>query len=79
MNGGNDDFDLLKELIGDEEAHKLMKVFGGSMVYIPKNDLIIERHQSIKQEFCNGASYSELSVKYGYAKSYIRKIVHKRK
>jgi Mor family transcriptional regulator len=78
MNGGNEDFELIQELIGAEEAHKLVKAFGGSMIYIPKFDHI-ERHQSIKQEFCNGASYRELAVKYGYTKDYIRKIVHKRK
>ena len=79
MNGGNEDFELIQELIGTEYAHKLVKAFGGSTVYIPKNDIITEHHQSIKQEFCNGASYRELAVKYGYAKSYIRKIVHKKK
>lgn len=78
MKDGNEDFELIQELIGKEEAHKLMEAFGGSSVYIPKPDLSIERHQSIKQEFCNGASYRELAVKYGYAVSHIRRIIHKK-
>jgi Mor family transcriptional regulator len=79
MKSDNEDFELIRELIGVEEAHKLVKVFRGSLVYIPKSDLIIERHQSIKQEFGDGANYNELAIKYGYTKDYIRKIVHKRK
>jgi Mor family transcriptional regulator len=79
MKSDNEDFELMQRLIGVEEAHKLVKAFGGSMVYIPKSDITIERHQSIKQEFCNGASYRDLAIKYGYTKDYIRRIVHKRK
>jgi hypothetical protein len=79
MKDGNEDFELVQELIGVEEAQKLIKSFGGSFIYIPKNNIIIERHQSIKQEFCNGASYNELALKYGYTKNYIRRILHKRK
>jgi Mor family transcriptional regulator len=77
MNGGNDDFDLLKELIGEEVLYKVIKTLGGSTIYIPKRDRVAH-HNSIKQEFCNGASYHELAIQYGYTKSYIRKIVHKR-
>jgi Mor family transcriptional regulator len=79
MNGGNEDFDLLRELIGNERASKVAEALGGSTIYIPRNDIIAARYRSIKQEFCSGASYRELAVKYGYTKSHIRKIVHKRK
>jgi Mor family transcriptional regulator len=77
MNGGNDDFDILKKLIGKEELYKVIEILGGSTIYIPKRDSIGAHHNSIKQEFRNGASYHELAIKYGYTKSYIRKIVHK--
>jgi Mor family transcriptional regulator len=81
MNGGNEDFDLLRELVGDEMASKVVEALGGSTIYIPsyKKDIATASHDSIKEEFCNGASYRELAVKYGYTKSYIREIVHKRK
>jgi Mor family transcriptional regulator len=78
MKDGNEDFELIRELIGKEGAHKLMKVFGGSTIYIPKIDHLIERHQSIRQEFGNGANYRELAVKYGYTRNHIRRIIHKK-
>jgi Mor family transcriptional regulator len=78
MNGGNEDFDLLKKLISYEEFYDVIKALGGSIIYIPRRDVIAARHKSIKQEFCNGASYSELAVKYGYTRNHIRRIVHKK-
>jgi Mor family transcriptional regulator len=78
MKDGNEDFELVQELIGVGEARKLAEAFGGSTIYIPKIDRVTERHQSIKQEFRNGANYRELSVKYGYTQNHIRRIVHKK-
>jgi Mor family transcriptional regulator len=80
MKDGNEDFEMVQELIGVDEAHKLMKAFGGSVIYIPKPKLgsTSELHQSIKQEFRNGANYRDLAIKYGYTQTHIRRIVHKK-
>jgi Mor family transcriptional regulator len=79
MRGGNEDFELIQELIGAEVARKLAEAFGGSSVYIPKNAAIAEHYRRIRQEFYNGATYRELAVRYGYTKSHIRRIIHRKK
>jgi Mor family transcriptional regulator len=78
MKDGNEDFELVQELIGVEAAHKLVKAFGGSVIYIPRLGITSELHHSIKQEFRNGANYRDLAVKYGYTQTHIRRIVHKK-
>jgi Mor family transcriptional regulator len=79
MNGGNDDFDVLKELIGNEEAHKVAKAFGGANLYIPRSDVIAEIHRAIRKEYGDGATYRDLRIRYGYSESHIRYIIHKKR
>lgn len=79
MKSGNEDFDLLKELLGNEEAYKVAKAFGGARVYFPKNVVTTEVHRRIRKEFKAGATYRALSIRYGYSESHIRNIVHKNK
>jgi Mor family transcriptional regulator len=71
MNGGNDDFDILKELIGEAEAQKIARNLGGVNIYIPKNVITVQVHRTILQEYKAGVTYRVLALKYGYTESYL--------
>lgn len=80
MDDRNDAFELLKELLGPELALRVADSFAGTALYIPKNIITAERHRAIRKEFQDGASYRQLSIKYGYSISHIREICrYKRK
>ncbi|MDR0556305.1 MAG: hypothetical protein LBG43_00315 [Treponema sp.] len=67
----------LEALIGKENALKVYKWFAGENIYFPKRIGLAEIHNQIYAELREGKSYGELARKYGYSKSYIRKIEHK--
>jgi Mor family transcriptional regulator len=76
----NDDLlDELTAVIGDEAAERLIEHYSGSNVYYPKRISRKFKYRKIREEFKNGASYRELSLKYGYVERYIRVIIHKMK
>jgi Mor family transcriptional regulator len=80
MDDRNDAFELLKELLGPELALRVADSFAGTALYIPKNIITAERHRAIRKEFQDGASYRQLSIKYGYSISHVREICrYKRK
>lgn len=64
------------EVIGMDAFHKLMEVFGGSYVYIPKTDRQDrqERNEQIRAEF-DGYNFRELGRKYNLTEVSIRSIV----
>jgi DNA-binding CsgD family transcriptional regulator len=73
----NETMEQLKMLIGKESALKVYKLFEGENIYFPKRIGLAELHSQIYAELQEGKSYGELARKYGYSKSYIRKIEHK--
>jgi hypothetical protein len=72
----DDSFEQLKNIIGNEKAVRVVEFFAGSTVYIPKSAQTMESYRSIRQEYQTGANYRELSVKYGYTETHIRRIIH---
>jgi Mor family transcriptional regulator len=75
----NETFDQLTELIGAEAARQVAASFAGENLYIPKRVIVTGQHEAIRQEYRNGATYRELSIRYGYTTGYIRKLVNKRR
>jgi hypothetical protein len=73
----NETMEQLKMLIGKENALKVYKLFEGENIYFPKRIGLAELHDQIYAELREGKNYGELARKYGYSKSYIRKIEHK--
>ena len=61
----NDEQQQVAELIGLENFRKLMAVFGGVNLYIPKADKLerLDRNDKIRAEF-NGYNFRELAKKY---------------
>jgi Mor family transcriptional regulator len=70
--------DQLETLIGKENAMKVMEFFAGEYIYFPKSVRISELHEQLYEELRNGATYSEMAVKYGYTQSYVRRIERKK-
>lgn len=77
MDEFNETLEQLELLIGKENAKKVIKFFEGANIYFPKSIGLKELHEQIYAELRGGANYQEIAGKYGYTKSYIRKIEHK--
>lgn len=77
MDEFNETLEQLELLIGRENTKKVVGFFEGMNIYFPKRIGLGELHNQIYEELRNGASYHSLAAKYGYTKSYIRKIEHK--
>jgi hypothetical protein len=78
MEETNDTLEQLEFLIGKENAAKVVKFFEGMNIYFPKSIGLNDLHNQIYAELRGGANYFEVAQKYGYTKSYIRKIEHKK-
>jgi hypothetical protein len=73
----NETLEQLELLIGKENAEKVVDFFEGMNIYFPKHIGLEGLHNQIYEDLRNGASYREVAAKYGYTKTYIRKIEHK--
>lgn len=64
------------ELIGLDNFKKLMEVYGGVYIYIPKTDKLdrMERNECIRADF-DGYNFRELAKKYDLTEVSIRNIV----
>ena len=65
------------EVIGIDTFKGLVKIAGGSNLYIPNESNLVKpiRNRRIKEEF-NG-SYRDISIKYGISEVQVRNIVNK--
>jgi Mor family transcriptional regulator len=75
----NETYEQLADLVGKEAAQRVVESFAGTNLYIPKGISTTTRHELIRKEFKEGATYRELSVKYGYTESHIRNITRREK
>ena len=66
----------LANLIGLEAFSKLVEVYGGLLIYIPKRDGFIRaaRNEAIRSKF-NGSNYRKLAIEYNLTEVAIRMIV----
>lgn len=76
----NDVPDSIKDIvdvIGIDAFKDLVKLAGGSLVYIPNENNLVKpiRNRRIKEEF-NG-SYKDLSMRYGISEIQVRNIINK--
>lgn len=73
----NETYEQMELLIGKENAQKVIDFFKGSSIYFPKSIGLAALHEQIYGELQDGATYKTLARKYGYTKSYIRRIEKK--
>lgn len=78
MDEFNETLEQIELLIGKENARKVVELFEGMNIYFPKRIGLNELHEQIYSELRQGATYQAMAQKYGYTKSYIRKIEHKK-
>jgi uncharacterized protein YdbL (DUF1318 family) len=78
MDEFNETLEQIELLIGRENARKVVEFFEGMNIYFPKRIGLNELHEQIYSELRRGATYQQMAQKYGYTKSYIRKIEHKK-
>ena len=71
---------MLIDTIGADCFMDLVRVYGGSYVYIPKNDNIVRsiRNRNIRNDF-NGHNFKELAAKYGLTVARIRSSIRETK
>ncbi len=69
-------FETLASIAGEEAAWEICTRFAGESVTFPKTILRLKRNYDIRQEFKDGKSYRELSIKYALTTRQIRGIVH---
>jgi predicted nucleic acid-binding protein len=78
MDEFNETLEQIELLIGKENAKKVVQLFEGMNIYFPKRIGLNELHEQIYAELRQGANYRDTALKYGYTKSYIRKIERKK-
>lgn len=72
----NEEQQQLAELIGMDNFAKLVRVFGGTSVYIPKQDIFSRavRNEKIRQEY-DGRNTKTLAIKYGLTERQVYNLV----
>lgn len=65
------------ELIGIENYLKMVSIFGGGAIYIPKPDGVFRaaRNRKIIEDYRNGKSYKFIAKKYNLTKSAVVNIL----
>lgn len=74
----NETVSELVQVLGVGNTVRLLEVFGGSQLYIPRLETLTKsecRNSMICTDFMNGMSYREVANKYGLSEMAIRKIV----
>jgi hypothetical protein len=74
----NETLEQLELLIGRENARKVAGFFEGMNICFPKSIGLNEPCEQIYTELRQGATCRQVAAKYGYTKSHIRKIEHKK-
>lgn len=69
----------LRLSIGSENTAKLIKMCGGTQVYIPQMDTVLksERDRLIFEDFNNGSSMKEIATKYSISEMTVRDLIRK--
>lgn len=74
----DEDMYLLVSEIGLEAAKKIVEIWGGDSVYIPKPESVIRmvRDRRIWSEFSDkGVEYDELAARYNLTPRHVREII----
>ena len=68
--------ELLYEIVGDEKYLEIVRMYGGSNLYIPTYKATIRnsRNREIRQRY-NGVNGSQLAFEYGMSVNKLRNII----
>lgn len=70
-------YEELKDIVGPEAAKRMVESYAGTNIYYPKRIVKKLRNQQIRKDFKDGASYLELTLRYGLSERHVRRIVSK--
>lgn len=75
----HEDLHNMVDIVGIDNFIKIVKIYGGSAIYIPtyKTILIQERNKNIIKEY-DGSNINYLRKKYNLTNSQIRKLLKKK-
>lgn len=78
-NVSDDKLFLLLSILGEEKALALCAEFGGSSIYIPKQETLNRelRNKDILEDYKNGVSFHQLRKKYKLSETTLRTIIFK--
>ncbi len=78
-NVSDDKLFLLLSILGEEKALALCAEFGGSSIYIPKQETLNRelRNKDILEDYKNGVSLHQLRKKYKLSETTLRTIIFK--
>ena len=78
-NISDDKLFLLLSILGEEKALALCAEFGGSSIYIPKQETLNRelRNKDILEDYKNGVSLHQLRKKYRLSETTLRTIIFK--
>lgn len=78
-NVSDDKLFLLLSILGEEKALALCAEFGGSSIYIPKQETLNRelRNKDILYDYKNGVSLHQLRKKYKLSETTLRTIIFK--
>jgi len=69
----------IKKILGEDDTIKLVWLFSGNTVYIPKRVFFIKkRNRIIKEKFLNGISIKELASQYNLSQRQIYRILNEK-
>lgn len=73
----NDNVSFLIETIGEENTLKVVKVFSGSMIYIPNYNTVMRenRDEQIRKEYAKAMPYEQVARRYNMSELNVRRIV----
>ncbi len=75
----SDEMKDLKECLGSDGFEKIINMFGGTKIYIPKRPIFErnERNRNIKKEFSNsGLTIKEIAKKYDISINSVYRILN---
>lgn len=69
----------LAELVGIEAMIKIVEMFSGSMLYIPKMESVLApiRDRHIREEF-DGTNSRKLAIRYNVSESWVFRVVNEK-
>lgn len=69
----------LAEIIGIEAAMKIVEVYSGSVIYLPKMESVLApvRDRKIREEF-DGTNGHKLAIRYNVSDSWVLRVVNEK-
>lgn len=72
----DDPITIIREEFGDDVAARILELFAGSSIYVPKRELRDRRNDEIRIQFEAGVDIPVLAQRYSLTEHHIRRILN---